>query len=376
MVILRALISTARMIRHTPGLAALLPPDDEVLLDAPDERLAPALVAAGRGDHRPAAALLATTREAMEWESRDRYTTRLAVFAQSRSDWLTDWAASAPHDPDAALVKAELAVRRAWERPGREGPLRETAPLIEAAAQATPRDPVPWRIALDQARGRHVSRAGFDVLWKEAVRRSAHHYGCHVAALRYLSAQVYGSHRECFDFAEKAAEQALPGSLLHALPLRAAFAVLLGREEDPDGSGAFGSAYSAASATSADSAGSSGSSDYSGSSDSSDSAKVLGDRIDAAADLAIGMSAHYEPGDPWPAEVRNLLAYVLIARGRWAEALDQFRLIGPCATAFPWSHVSNDPLGQFLELRDGVRIEVASTLPLRRRTGRAPASGH
>jgi len=42
-----------------------------------------------------------------------------------------------------------------------------------------------------------------------------------VAALRYLSAAWYGSHRECFDFAERAAQDALPGSLVQALPVRA-----------------------------------------------------------------------------------------------------------------------------------------------------------
>ncbi|MGB8944803.1 MAG: hypothetical protein WCD21_31905, partial [Streptomyces sp.] len=110
MAFLRALIRTARMVRNTPLLSAGLTPDDEVLLDAPDDRLGPALVAAGRGDHGPAAKLLAMTREGNEWENRDRYTTRLATFARSRSEWFDDWLAAAPHDPDALLVKAELAV--------------------------------------------------------------------------------------------------------------------------------------------------------------------------------------------------------------------------------------------------------------------------
>ncbi|MEV6315043.1 hypothetical protein [Streptomyces sp. NPDC051776] len=330
------------MIRHTPLLAAGLPPDDDVLLDAPDERLGPVLAAAGRGEHHPAAALLAATREAAEWESRDRYATRLAVFARHRSDWFAQWRAAAPGDPDAALVEAELAVGAAWELPGRAEPLRGTAPLIEAAAQAAPGDPVPWRLALDHARGTHAPRADFDALWAEAVQRSPHHYGCHVAALQYLSALWHGSHHECFDFAERAAAQALPGSLLQALPVRASFAVLLGEERRPER----GTLVS------------------------------LSGRIDKAADLAIALSARYAPGDPWPAEVRNLLAYVLIVRGRWSEALEQFRLIGPYATGFPWSHISDDPLGQFLELRDGVRIQVASTMPLRRRSGRAAATGH
>ncbi|WP_351228449.1 hypothetical protein [Streptomyces sp. NPDC002133] len=326
MSLLRALISTARMVRHTPRLADGLSPDDAVLLDAPDERLGPALVSAALGDHESAAKVLAVTREAAEWENRDRYVMRLAAFAYHRGDWLAGWLAAAPRDPDALLVKAELEVRRAWSSPARAELLREVGPLIDAAAAATPQDPVPWRIALDHARATHATHTAFELLWEQAVRRASHHYGCHVAALQYLSAVWYGSHRECFDFAERAAEDALPGSLVQALPVRAAFALLL----------------------------------------TGDPTAVQADRIDAAADLAIALSAEYGAGDPWPSEVRNLLVYVLIARGRWAEALEQFRLIGPHATSFPWTCVTDDPLGQFLEARDGVRIEVASTTPLRR----------
>ena len=99
MSLLRALIRTARMIRHTPQLADGLPPDEAVLLDAPDERLGPALVAAALGEYEPAAKLLATTREAAEWENRDRYVTRLAAFAHNRDEWLTTWLAAAPARP-------------------------------------------------------------------------------------------------------------------------------------------------------------------------------------------------------------------------------------------------------------------------------------
>ncbi|MGR8011115.1 hypothetical protein [Streptomyces hypolithicus] len=335
---LRALISTARMIRHTPDLTAGLPCDDEVLLDVADDRLGPALVAAALGDHGPAAKLLATTREYAEWENRDRYTTRLATFANNRQGWLVDWLAAAPRDPDALLVKAELSVCRAWASPARAERLRDVGPLIEAAADAAPRDPVPWRVALDHARGTHASHTAFEELWARAVSRSSHHYGCHVSALQYLSAQWYGSHRECFDFAEQAAEDALPGSLVQALPVRAAFAYLLSGGATTAGPGAV----------------------------------IACERIDAAADLAIALSAQYGAGDPWTAEVRNLLACVLAIRGRWGEALEQFRLIGPYVTSFPWSYLSEDPLGHFLELRDTARIQVASATPLRpsRRTAR------
>ncbi|MBC9712175.1 hypothetical protein H9Y04_06270 [Streptomyces sp. TRM66268-LWL] len=324
MALLRALLTTARMLKHTKHLALGLPTDDEVLLDAPDERLAPALVAAGQDDYGPAAALLAATREEAAWENRDQYSRRLAAFARSRPDWFEHWLADRPQDPDALLVKAELALARAWESPAYAELLRDAAPLINAAADGHPRDPVPWRLALDHARGTHAPRGVFDVLWQQAVDRASHHYGCHTSAVQYLSAAWYGSHRECFDFAEQAAEDALPGSLIHALPARAALAYLTG----PGSS-------------------------------------VPRERLDAAADRAITLSRSYEPGDPYPAEVRNLLTYVLIRLERWQDALDQLHLIGPYATSFPWDRVSDDPLGQFLELRDGIRLQVAAATPLR-----------
>ncbi|MER8043312.1 hypothetical protein [Streptomyces sp. NPDC094032] len=319
MSLLRALIGTARMVRHAPRLAAGLPPDDDVLLDVPDGRLAPALVAAAQGDPEPAAKLLATTRDAADWENRDRYVTRLSTFAYSRDEWLRHWLSTAPHDPDALLVKAQLAVRRAWESPARAERLRELGPLIEAATDAAPRDPVPWRLALDHARGTHARHTEFEALWEQAVRRAPHHYGCHVAALKYLSAQWYGSHRECFDFAEQAAEDALPGSLVQALPVRAAFAQLL---SEP-GQG------------------------------------VAGDRMDAAADRALALSAAYPAGDLWPAEVRNLLVHVLLGRARHHDALAEFARIGTRATSFPWRLLADDPLGAFLEARTAAVRAVA-----------------
>ncbi|NEC64902.1 hypothetical protein G3I41_09665 [Streptomyces sp. SID9727] len=337
---LRALLRTARVIRHTPALSTGLPADHAVLLDAPDERLSPALVAAAAGEYEPAAKLLATTRDAAEWESRDRYLRRLVAFARNRDGWLADWLAAAPHDPDALLVKAQLAVDRAWESPARAEQLREVGPLITAAAAGDPRDPVPWRLALDHARGTQAAHTTFEALWEQALQRSTHHYGCHVAALQYLSAAWYGSHRECFDFAERAAEDSVPSSLVQALPLRAAFAMLTEGAWDAR------------------------------------STSVQEERIDAAADLAISLSAAFAPGDPWPAEVRNLLAYVLVVRGRWAEALEQFGRIGAHASSFPWASVSGDPLGRFLDARDSTRLRVASGTPLRQGSGRGRARGH
>lgn len=333
---LRSLTGTARRLPRRSAAAPAADRDDEVLLDVPDARLAPVLVAAADGDHGPAARLLAATRATAAWEDRDRHLTRLAAFALSRDEWLSGWLTASPGDPDALLVAAGRAVLRAWDSPARAELLHEVGPLVDAAAAGDPRDPVPWRIALDHARGVHATHTGFEALWEQALRRSRWHYGCHVAALRYLSAQWHGSHRECFDFAEQAADDAPPGSLVRALPVRAAFACLAGGGQPA----------------------------------------AVRARIDGAADRAIALSAGYGPGEALLAEVRNLLVYVLISRERWAEALEQYRLIGPDVTSFPWARLSDDPLGLFLELRGTARLLTAPGGARRDRAGRTGGRGH
>ena len=86
------------------------------------------------------------------------------------------------------------------------------------------------------------------------------------------------------------------------------------------------------------------------------------ERLDAAADRAIALSVRFPAADLWPAAIRNKLLDVLVRLERWADALEQLRLIGPYATSFPWERFSDDPLGRFLEIRDEVR-----------RNGRPPA---
>ncbi|MFK4102400.1 hypothetical protein ACI2L1_20420 [Streptomyces sp. NPDC019531] len=318
-----------------PYVTGGLPADDEVLLDAPDDRLGPALVAAGQGAYGRAAELLAATREDAAWELRDRYVRRLAAFARSRHEWYDVWRAEAPYDPDQLLLGAQLAVDRAWGSPARAELLREVNPLITGAARGEDRDPVPWRLALDHARGSQAGPTYFGELWEAALRRAPLHYGCHVAALRYLATSWRGSHRECFDFADRAAQDAPAGSLVQALPARATLACLT------DGGATV----------------------------------VSRERLDAAADRAIDLSAMFAAADPWPAEIRNKLVYVLVRLGRWTDALEQLRMIGPCATSFPWSRESEDPLGRFLEVREEVRRH-ALIHPRSEHGGRVRPGGH
>ncbi|MEU1403556.1 hypothetical protein ABZ471_14525 [Streptomyces sp. NPDC005728] len=346
MALLPAFLRPTRMTRRASRPADPLPAGDEAVLDAPDERLSPVLVAAGRGEYDSAAALLATTRAATEWEERDRYTKRLAAFARSRPEWFEEWRTAAPDDPDVILVGAQLAVDHAWPSPARAELLREVSPLITAAARADDRDPVPWRIALDHARGSLAGHRYFGELWEAAVRRAPHHYGCHVAALRYLGTAWHGSHRECFDFADLAAQDAPADSLVQALPARAALAYLT------DGCGP----------------------------------EVPRGRLDAAADRAVALSGRFPAVAPWPAEVRNKLVYVLARLERWEDARTQLRLIGPYATSFPWERFSDDPLGHFLRVREALltvapraavaELTAAPPRPRNEHRGQVPAVDH
>ncbi|WP_344072411.1 hypothetical protein [Streptomyces crystallinus] len=339
-----------RMLRHGSSVGADLPPDEAVTVDAPDGPMADALAALHAGDRGPAAALLAGTRERAEWERRSTYVTQLAAAALHSPGWLDDWLDESPEDPDAVLVKAELCVHQAWEirsaaRARDVAPeqfqaffalLGDAVPVASAAARLNPTDPVPWQIALTHARGSQASREVFDAYWAEAVARSPHHYGCHAAALQYLSEKWYGSHGEMFAFAERAAESALPGSKLHALPLLAAVEYVV-VSDDPRQS------------------------------------PVERARIDAAVERGLELSTWYEPGDPDAADFRNHLVLMLILHERWAEALEVFRAIGVRARTYPWAYLG-EPRTEFVELRSGVRMQLASRTPLFSRPGRAPAA--
>ncbi|MQY33129.1 hypothetical protein SRB17_10890 [Streptomyces sp. RB17] len=323
MVALPPFIRPTRMTKRPPRPAGRPQAGDEVVLDAPDDRLSPALVAAGRGEYRPAAELIAATRAGGEWENHDRYVRYLAAFARSRPEWFDSWRASTPGTPDALVVEAQLAVDRAWPSPARAELLREVSPLITAAARADDRDPVPWRIALDHARGSRAGHRYFEELWEAAVRRAPHHYGCHVAALRYLAGFRRGSHDACFDFAERAAQDAPADSLVQALPARAAFGCLIDGH-DPE---------------------------------------IPRARLDIAADQALALSARFPAADPWTAQIRNKLLYVLLRLHRWEDARGELSRIGPYATSFPWDRFSEDPLGHFLRLRE--HLLTAGSRPAR-----------
>ncbi|MGW6305642.1 hypothetical protein ACWFRQ_32680 [Streptomyces niveus] len=334
------MITLPRVLRHGAAVGAQLPPDASVVLDPPTPELRAALTAAYAGDHAPARDLLAATRLGAEWERRGGYVPRLAESALHSPGWLDAWLAESPRDPDAVLVKAEHCVQQAWEiRTGARASsvsrdqfqaffalLDDAVPVIGAAAELNPTDPVPWQVALTHARGSQAPREVFDAYWAEATARAPHHYGCHVSAMQYLCDKWYGSHGEMFDFAERAAEEALPGSKLHALPLLAAV------EYDVVADGGNGGAG------------------------------IERSRIHAALKRAQELSDAYPQGDPEVAGVRNHLALMLVLADRHGEALEQFRAVGSHATQYPWAYLG-DARGEFLDFRTGVRMRVAARVP-------------
>ncbi|MFF4244019.1 hypothetical protein ACFYY2_06055 [Streptomyces sp. NPDC001822] len=348
---LSALLTIPRVLRHSDAVGADLPPDEAVVLDAPDPSLREALAAAAAGDHGPAADLLAATREHAQWERRDACVSRLARASLHHPGWLDGWLEESPEDPDAVLVKADQYVCQAWQiRTGARAKhveadqfrafhavLRDAVPVISAAAELNPDDPVPWRIALTQARGIQAPREVFDSYLAEAADRDPHHEGCHVQALQYLCDKWYGSHEEMFDFAERAADQAPPGSRLHALPLQAVVEYLIADAAQGD-------------------------------------TDPYARRAEAAVTRAQALSESYAPGDREAAGFRNHLALVLWSTNRYEEALAAFRSIGVHATTFPWTYFG-DPRDEFLEARSDTRVELAMKIPFFRRSPVLPADG-
>lgn len=338
---LAVLLSIPRALRHLPRVGADLPPDEAVVLDAPAAPLREALAEAGEGDFTVARDLLASTRRGARWERRDRWVAGLAEYALHRPGWLDAWLAEHPDDPDARLVRADLAVRQAWEvRTSARARdvsreqfrafhtlLRDAVPAIERAVELNPEDPVPWRVALTHARGSQAPREVFDGYLMEVMDRDPGHYGCHASALQYLCAKWYGSHEEMFEFAESAADRAGPGALLNALPVTAVTEYALDHAPGEDG-------------------------------------PIPARRVAAAVDRALELSAHYEPGDPVAAGFRNHLALALIRADRLEEALETFRAIGVHARSSPWALLGGDPLEEFLDLRKGVRLQLAGRIPL------------
>jgi Domain of unknown function (DUF4034) len=210
-----------------------LPPDDEVTVAAftPDAEVAAAVAAARGGAWEPGAELLA--RIGRDWDRRGYAVRRLGQAAADDETALAAWRAARPGDPDAAVVNASSLVDLAWQiRTGRQpehvsreqwaGFFRVLEDAEAAARRATelfPDDPTPWATLLTVAMGRQYDNDAFRAVWVETVARDPLHRAAHDRALQYWCAKWFGSHELMFEFAEQAAAAS---PKLAALPLVAA----------------------------------------------------------------------------------------------------------------------------------------------------------
>ena len=339
---LKSLMALPRLLRHGDRVGADLPPDEAVVLDAPDPELGAALDAARADDSGPLRALLARTRTARDWEYRGTVLNEASAYALHHPGWLDSWPVDHATDPDALLVRAELAIDQAWEvrtayyaRHVSDERFRqfhqlleEAGPVLEAAAHAAPDDPLPWAISLSHAMGLQLPREEFDHRLAEALRRDPHHHSSHNRALQFLCAKWRGSHEEMFAFAERAAEAAPPDSRLHALPLMALYEY--DQADQREGGRNTGPISDA--------------------------------RCRAALDRALALSARCPADDHRLLGIRNHLADQLFIEERWEEALDMFRLIGVHARSFPWEGYG-EPRQEFLEFRSAVCTTIATNTP-------------
>ncbi|MGW1225345.1 hypothetical protein [Streptomyces sp. NPDC001478] len=339
-----------RIVRHLEATGVGLVPDHAVVLDAPQERAVEPLAAARRGAYEPVRALLAATRKEADWTLRDECVWSLAESAVDDGAWLAAWLATSPDDPDALVVDACRRIREAWKvrtaayakDVGTErfrafhALLDDALPVIEAAVEASPDDPVPWTAVLTHCLGAGAPREVFDDCLRQALSRAPHHMSTHTNAVQFLAAKWYGSHGEMLDYAARVAADAPEGSALRALEVVALLEVGLDtqRSSPRDRDGVPGP-----------------------------------ERVEAIIATALAYSASRPPEDREARLVRNHLVWELNRLNRWTEALDVYRSIGRYATSFPWAY-AGDPLESFVTIRDQTRAALAASIP---RNGTVPA---
>ncbi|MEW1547407.1 hypothetical protein [Streptomyces tsukubensis] len=282
-------------------------------LPGPDLQLEKAAKAARRGRWEPVAELLAAT--GRDWDLRSHRVIKIGQLADRKGyAWLESWERARPGDPDAAAVRSAVQIRIAWQLRGSQGAVNTSRKqfddfhsALEAAREAiatadrlNPDDPTPLVQEIWVALGLGYSHSAMEDLWKRITERSPHHFLAHSAALQYWCGKWRGSEELAREFAESAAAQAPPGSLLASLPLFEWY-----EHQDEQATDAhFRSA-------------------------------LLTEAIDAArADVQAA-----RPDHPGAASVHHILAYLLVRQGRHREAMEHFRAVDGYVDGLPWRYL-------------------------------------
>ena len=211
-----------------------LRPDEIVPVDeiGDDVDLAVALERARSGEWQPAAALLAATGDPEVRADRLRL---LAEQSVHDSQWVEEWFAARPEDPTATVVRAELALQRAWAARGAAYAeqtsqdriqafftgLNQAQRLAERAIELDPGDPMPWVTLVEMARGQQVEQEEFERRMEGMFERAPSHvHGAH-AVLQTVCDKWMGSTDTMFEFARGLAAEAPEGSATCLLPVMA-----------------------------------------------------------------------------------------------------------------------------------------------------------
>lgn len=276
-----------------------------------------------RRDWRPFRDLLLATGD--DWALKDHRVDYVARRAAG-SPVLREWVESEPGSADALTVLSRAETDRAWAvRSGREaryvrksawpkffGILAQADDLAAMAGERAPKDPTPRATAVLIARGLRLPRGEFNARWADVVARDPLHLTGHHHALQYLCEKWYGSHKQMFQFARNAAEQAPAGHPLVVLPIFANLEMRLADGGVGLGSARFGM----------------------------DLARVRERWLEA------------DPA-PYPGIIRDraLLAFYLGLLQRRSEAAAQFRAMGRCASTVAWDYFSVAPRQAYLRDR-------------------------